>query len=251
VERMFPDTRVAKFSAFARIVKSGSEALRALVSASSVHTDGANDTFDLKWATENLIEKRFAQMTRVLRNTRHRAIEAETRLRMVDERLAVLTSRVTSSAPVYDEIVEVEVSQRTDPRTGFMVAGSPVSFTVMMDKAVTFRKCGLSGGSMRMGPLVTPPTIEMKVEYGYPMSDITQVIAPMVRPVYGDVIAVPAHFQGFTSCGASGTDTNLVIYAGNDVGGKYAHKVGEVKRGQVAALIAALRGKSDCNWRRK
>ena len=262
VERMFPDTRVTKFSAFARIVKSGSEALRALVSASSVHTDGTNGTFDLKWATENLVEKRLAQMTRVLRNTRHRAIEAETLLRTVDERLAVLTSRVTASAPVYDETVEFEVSQRTqDPHTIRGILSPLHSFTVMMDKAVTIGKCRFSGGSMSMGPLATPPTIEMSGDIGH-MGDITQVIAPMVRPVYGDVISVPAHFRNFTiavpahfqqfSCsGASGTGTKLVIYAGEEVGDKYAHKVGEVKRDQVAALIAALRGKSDCHWRRK
>jgi GTPase SAR1 family protein len=45
VERMFSHARIVKFSAFARIMKSGSEALRALVSA---HTSGANGTFDLK-----------------------------------------------------------------------------------------------------------------------------------------------------------------------------------------------------------
>ena len=64
VERTFPETRVVKFSAFARIANSGSETLRALVSARSERTDGTNAAFDLRWATENLVEKRLAQMAR-------------------------------------------------------------------------------------------------------------------------------------------------------------------------------------------
>jgi GTPase SAR1 family protein len=78
VKSMFSETRVAKFSAFARIASCGSEALRALVSASSVYTDGAHGAFELGWATEDVMEKRIAQMARVLRNTKLRAIAAET-----------------------------------------------------------------------------------------------------------------------------------------------------------------------------
>jgi hypothetical protein len=252
VERMFPDTRVAKFSAFARIVKSGSEALRALVSASSIHTDGTNDTFDLKWATENLVEKRFAQMTRVLRNTRHRAIDAETRLRMVDERLAVLTSRVTSSAPVYDEIVEFEIGklQSYNQVTHHAVLGSQIhAFTMRMDKAVTtcdvFSEHTMLPGSVSIGQIriggkmTNKPIIYMSM--GSCCEVDAQFIAPTVRPAYGDVAY---------SISRHGSRT-LVIYAGEDVGEKYAHKVGEVNRDQVAALIAALRGKSDYHWRSK
>jgi hypothetical protein len=254
---MFPETRVAKFSAFARIVRCGSEALRALVSAGSANMDGTNDTLDLKWATENLVEKRLAQMTRVLRNTRERAVDAERRLRMVDERLAALMSRVSASAPspVYDTIVECDVIQMmNDPstRTGQRVAGPPIhSFTIRMDNAATFAKYQfnqLKYGSVSMGPWEKTPTVEMRMSG---MQDITQVIAPMVLPAYGDVIAVPAHFSQFSCSGASGTGTKLVIYASDDVGEQYALKVGEVNRDQVRALIAALGGKSDCYWRRK
>jgi hypothetical protein len=80
---------------------------------------------------------------------------------------------------------------------------------------------------------------------------LSRPLAPTVRPVYGDVIAVPAHFHEFHSGGASGANTKLVIYAGADVGEKYALKVGEVNRDQVAGLIDALSGKSDCLVRRK
>jgi hypothetical protein len=198
-------------------------------------------------------------MSRVLRNTRIRAIAAEAErekadrnLRDVYERLAVLTARVAPS-PVYDEIVEFEVSiqQKNDPRTGQVVFGSPVhSFTVMMDKAVTFVKnywYPQSFGLMRMHPL---PTIEMELfNWQCRMQNVTQVIAPTVRPVYGDVIAVPAHFNHFQPAG--GTNTKLVIYARTDVGEKYALKVGVVDKKQVAALITLLRGNSGFQWRRK
>ncbi len=103
---------------------------------------------------------------------------------------------------------------------------------------------------MRTGPL---QTIEMELGNGrcHTMQDVTQVIAPTVRPVYGDVIAAPAHFNNFLPCGAGGTNTKLVIYTGADVGEKYALKVGEVDKKQVAALITLLRGNSGYQWRRK
>ena len=47
------------------------------------------------------------------------------------------------------------------------------------------------------------------------------------------------------------TNTKLVIYTGADVGEKYALKVGEVDKKQVAALITLLRGNSGYQWRRK
>ena len=222
VERMFPETRVVKFSAFARIANSGSETLRALVSARSERTDGTNAAFDLRWATENLVEKRLAQMAR--------ALAAETRIRTVDAALAVLTSRVDPS-PVYSTIVEFEVVQQTVPIH---------SFTMMIDPAVTFSPHvfnELSGSDeMRVTRAHNKTqTIEMS------MNGITQIIAPMVRPAHGDVVFVHA----------AGTEPKLVIYGCNAMGEKYALKVGEVRRDQVAALVAALLRKTGCRWKRK
>ena len=117
-----------------------------------------------------------------------------------------------------------------------------------MDNAATFAKYSFKDGAVSMGPRKNTPTVEM-ISRG--MQDITQVIAPMVLPAYGDVIAVPAHFSQFSCSGASGTNTKLVIYASDDVGEQYALKVGEVDRDQVRALIAVLGGKSDCYWRRR
>jgi hypothetical protein len=248
VQRMFPATRVVKFSAFARILKSGSEALRVLVSA---HTDGTNDTFDLKWATENLVEKQLTQMTRVLRSTRNRAVAAEAALQKVDKTLAVLMSRVAPS-PVYDSPVELEVVQHTqDPRTAHQtVVSSPLySFTIAMDAAVMFGPYAWSVyGPATMGQMSASPRVD--IHCGRGLNDITQIIAPTVRPVYGDIIVVPAQFSLYSG-GTGGAGGMLVIYAGTDVGEKYALKVGEVKRDQVAGLITVLSGKSGCNVRHK
>ena len=267
VERTFPETRVVKFSAFARIANSGSETLRALVSARSQSTDGTNAAFDLRWATENLVEKRFAQMTRVLRRTRQRAVAAETRLLEVDTTLASMRSELrmlslrVAPSPVYDTRIELEVvkpmidpstgqpSRLTyDPRTGEPVCGIPVySFTMTMDAAVT------AGWPYERRPVSTTMG-RVEILFGmqsHHMNNITQIIAPTVRPVYGDVILVPAHFHAFSCSGAHGECAKLVIYAGSDVGDKYALKVGEANRDQVAGLIAALTGKSGCFVGRK
>ena len=264
VTRTFPETRVVKFSAFARIANSGSETLRALVSARSQSTDGTNAAFDLRWATENLVEKRFAQMTRVLRSTRQRAVAAETRLLDVEIALASMRSELrmlslrVAPSPVYDTRIELEVVKpmidpstgrlTCDPRTGAPVGGIPVySFTMTMDAAVT------AGWPYERRPVSTKMG-RVEILFGmqsHHMNNITQIIAPTVRPVYGDVILVPAHFHGFGCNGAHGECAKLVIYAGSDVGDKYALKVGEVNRYQVAGLIAALTGKSGCFVGRK
>ena len=132
---------------------------------------------------------------------------------------------------MYSKIVELEVVQQTVPIH---------SFTMMIDPAVTFSPHvfnELSGSDeMRVTRAHNKTqTIEMS------MNGITQIIAPMVRPAHGDVVFVHA----------AGTEPKLVIYGCNAVGEKYALKVGEVKRDQVAALGAALRRKTGCRWKCK
>ena len=290
VERLFPETRVAKFSAFARILRCGSEALRALVCASTASTDETNDTFDLKWATDDLVEKRLAQMSRVLRSTRIRAIAAETAvvaerekaerkeaklkeaerkdvarkeaervvteasLRKVDEMLGVLMSRVSPS-PVYDDMVEFEVGnlRSYNQLTRQGVIGPQIhALTMRMDKAVTTcdvfsERTLLSGsgsiGEIRIGSTMTKQSmVQMFLEY-HGCNGEQQFIAPTVRPAYGDVVYYKM---------STGTRW-LAIYTGEEVGEKYALKVGEVDRAQVAALVTLLSGKmtDNCHWRRK
>ena len=118
-----------------------------------------------------------------------------------------------------------------------------------MDAAVKFGPCAWSFyGPVTMGQMSASPTVN--IQCGRGLNDITQIIAPTVRPVYGDIVVSPACFSLYPSC-TSGIGGNMVIYAGADVGEKYALKVGEVNRDQVAGLIDALRGKSDCLVRPK
>jgi hypothetical protein len=176
----------------------------------------------------------------------------DARIRKVDQMLGVLMSRVAPS-PVYDDIVEFEVGnlQSYNQGTHQGVIGPRIhALTMRMDKAVT--TCDvfsdhtlLSGsgsiGEIRIGGTTTnKPIVEMFMKY---YGDEQQFIAPTVRPAYGDVVYYKTR-----------TGTRLLtIYACEEVGEKYAFKVGEVNRDQVAALITFLRGKftDSCHWRRK
>lgn len=255
VERTFPSTRVVKFSAFARIAKCGSETLRALVSARSESTDGTNAAFDLRWATENLVEKRLAQMARVLRSTRQRAIAAETRaiaaetrIRTVDERLAVLTSRVAPS-PVYDwhaklvfknlaggDIV-ISLSVMLDSaarQSDITMAMEEHTQTALLDTSsshiMRFGGTVCSGGSQRWR--------------GSDGLSIEQVTAPLVRPVYGDIFLAPPSLtlvRGNNGTLAyEGTRRHLCLYTGRgaDKDATYVLKVGEASHDQLDALVA-------------
>ena len=76
VERAFPGTRVVKFNAFARIETTPcSAALKALIGA-SCHLSSSTK-LELKWAANELPERRLVQMRRALHAARSRASEAE------------------------------------------------------------------------------------------------------------------------------------------------------------------------------
>ena len=254
VERTFPETRVVKFSAFARIANSGSETLRALVSARSERTDGTNAAFDLRWATENLVEKRLAQMARVLRSTRQRAIAAETRaiaaetrIRTVDERLAVLTSRVDPS-PVYDWHAELVFKNLTGDivfSLGVMLdsAARQSDITMAMKEQTQTALLDTSSSHiMRFGGTVCSGGSQR-----WSCSDglsIEQVTAPLVRPVYGDIFLAPPSVtlvRGNNGALAyEGTRRHLCMYTGRgaDKDATYVLKVGEASRDQLDALLA-------------
>jgi hypothetical protein len=64
-KRLFPDDLIVQFNAFGRILtRGGSEALRALASRIAPGSTKVNAGFSLKWATEDLHEKRQAQLLR-------------------------------------------------------------------------------------------------------------------------------------------------------------------------------------------
>jgi hypothetical protein len=212
VARMFPDTRVVKFSAFARIATCGSDALRALVSASSASTSGPNGKLDLKWATDNLVEKRFAQMSRVLRATRnyamraeqravsaeHRAVSAEQRAvstekdlsavkkrldeadARVDKMLGAL-KRVESHVPVYDKPAELAIEREGSGRRVF-------SLPMMMLGGTVEVVASIGGVRLPKGPLRSPACAYFEVGT---CDRATKTGERVVRPEHGDVFVAP------------------------------------------------------------
>jgi hypothetical protein len=84
--------RVAKFNAVARIAtRPSSAALRSLVFSVAglavSHNSACQVDFELKWATENITERRLAQMSRVLRDTRRRVMAADANAPRYDRRV--------------------------------------------------------------------------------------------------------------------------------------------------------------------
>ena len=252
--RMFPETRVVKLSAFARIVKCGSEALMALVSASTVYTGGANGTFELQWATENLAERRLAQIARVLRDTRLRAVAAETRLLDVDATFVSMRSELRSEirelslrvapSPVYDWPARLVFTK---------VAGGTAVFSlgVMLDRAAHQGEMTMtepaqsalldtsSPNFMRFGGNVPHGTVHGG------MFSVKQVTVPLVRPVYGDMFLSPPSFELEPRHGAAVglgvfARQHLCVYTGRGTyeNATYVLKVGEAPRDQLDALLA-------------
>ena len=229
--RMFDDAVIMKFNAFDRIVRTGSDALRALVPRTHAVSDGFQQ-WPLKWATENVTERRLELLTRVLRNTRLRAIAAE-------RSVCVLMSRVAPS-PVYDTPFEFLFVLRTG--TVSAVSETTVfSLPVMMDGAVDDKLlCGIGIGSenvyMQHGFMHTGGGICNRAILG-------QLIAPLVRPVYGDVFVVPlsATYNASHTCAIVQSCFKEHWGVCTDDSGentKYVLKVGEASAGHLRALVA-------------
>ena len=251
VERTFPETRVVKFSAFARIANSGSETLRALVSARSERTDGTNAAFDLQWATENLVEKRLAHMARVLRSTRQRAVAAETRLLEVEIALASMRSELrmlslrVAPSPVYDwhaKLVFKNLAGDIVFWLGVMLdsAARQESTMAMEEHTQTALLDTSAPNFMRFGGAVRSGC------YGnrYVLS-VRQVTAPIVRPVYGDIFLTPPRFdlgqRVNNTVGLNETiPQHLCMYTGRgaEKDATYVLKVAEASRDQLDALLA-------------
>ena len=237
MSRLLDDARVVKFNAFDRIIRSGSEALRALVPRTHAAEEERYEPFDLKWATENLTEKRLALITRVLRDTRLRAVEAE-------KSVGVLVSRVSALAPppVYDKPFEFLFVRHTlGPHGGVISETTVFSLPVMMDGAVDEQLVGGIGG----GTLGVRPGF---MQFGHgrvSYARMGQLVAPVVRPVYGDVFVVPlsATFNASHTCaivqscykeywGVCTDDASSVTNA------KYVLKLGEASAAHLHALVA-------------
>ena len=249
VERQFPGTRVVKFNAFARIESTPcSAALKALVGP-PVQKYGAGlqaTDFELKWATENLTEKRLAQMSRVLRDTRLRLIRA-----------------TEANAPRYDRRVKFHFAKRDTVSVGAIVPGAPLasvsiafdsSIVDMMDALISARlrynHCwsGSNAGRWSSGVTYTPSAVVIRVEYAQRRS-IQQIVAPtVVRPVFGDVYIVPAvmwcNWKGAEVHGQIGEQ--IGIHTGREAGDTYVLKVGEAAHAELHSLALALSKEPRC-----
>jgi GTPase SAR1 family protein len=240
--------RVAKFNAFARIAtRPSSVALRSLVcSVTGIAGSGLTGPtgltgyydracqvdFELKWAMENIMEKRLAQMSRVLRDTRRRVI---------------------ANAPRYDRRVQLHFAKNDTGTVGCIVPGTALpSVSIALDRATARWSDALISGSLQheqryrgsnmgtwsKGVRYTPTAVIIgERDQGHA---VTQLMAPTVRPVFGDVYIVPAVIE---KCGGTGNcvySEYIGIYTGREDSDTYVLKVGEASHAELHSLALAL-----------
>ncbi len=254
VERLFPGTRVVKFNAFARIETTPcSAALKALVGASSQRRlctelearEHRNAAFDLAWATENITEKRLAQMSRVLRATRLRAVAAEKALGDLCARIAPSRDTITFVTFTCSYYVANNGYKEKEGQLPSFVA---LIDTAACDIGLLVERCKTGTDGMCMLSLDADKRC---IHIGaWPLfglhpngSLISQILAPTVRPVYGDVYINPARTKvGGAYCVhyCGGISELLSVYIGEGAGPKYVLKVGEIPRYQIEALLSAI-----------
>jgi hypothetical protein len=234
--------RVAKFNAFARIsTRPSSAALRSLVcSVSGSGLAGYHDRacpvdFELKWATENIMEKRLAQMSRVLRDTRRRVI---------------------ANAPRYDRRVQFHFAKNDTGTIGAIIPGTALpSVSIAFDRANTRwadalisarlqheqargSNYGRSLGTWPKGVRYTPTSVSIGERDQCHAA--RQLMAPTVRPVFGDVYIVPAVIEKCHGTGNTVHSEYIGIYTGREDSNTYVLKVGEASHAELHSLALAL-----------
>jgi hypothetical protein len=224
--RMFEDSadfRVATFNAFDRILRDGSEALRALVPHPRTPAPQSLP-FELLWATEGLVERRLELLTRVLRETRLRG------------------SRATL---LYDSPFEFLFVRHNRDAAGHVTSETTVlSLPVMMDLAVddAFLR-SIGQGTLRTSPGFMHFETRESSLHGSLIGSLTarQLVVPPVRPAYGDVFVVPSTVSSYLDHGnvrVKGTTAHFGVCTG--VGSySYVLKVGEASRAHLQSLVAA------------
>jgi len=240
--RMFEDSadvRVTTFNAFDRILRDGSEALRALVPRLQSRTpDPQIVPFDLLWATEGLVERRLELLTRVLRETRLRATAAE-------NSVISLTSRLAKSRVVYDSPFEFLFVRHNRDAAGHVTSETTVfSLPVMMDLAVddAFLR-SIGQGTLRTSPGFMHFETGQSHLHSPSIGSLTarQLVVPPVRPAYGDVFVVPSTVTSYLDNGnlrVKSTKAHFGVCTG--VGShNYVLKVGEASRAHLQSLVAA------------
>jgi hypothetical protein len=234
--------RVAKFNAFARIAtRPSSAALRSLVCSvagsgptglsglAGYHDRACQVDFELKWATENIMEKRLAQMSRVLRDTRRRVID---------------------NAPRYDRRVQLHFAKNDTGTVGCIVPGTALpSVSIALDRATAGCAWLVALISARLqqepqhrlylskGVQYTQTAVTIDKTWGHA---VTQLVAPTVRPVFGDVYIVPAVIEQCHGSGNTVYSQYIGIYTGREDSDTYVLKVGEASHAELHSLALAL-----------
>jgi hypothetical protein len=225
---VFP--RVAKFNAFARIARCGSDALRRLAGSGSGAYGPQPVDFELLWATENIMEKRFAQMSRVLLDTRRRAMAA--------------------LAPRYEMRVQFHFAATKAGAAGAALT----SVGIMVDRAasswlsalISSRVASVSFyGGWSMGVRYTPNAVIIGDHFLRSDSNTQQIVAPTVRPVFGDVYIIPAVLVNGPMA-VTGRSEQICIYTGREAGDTYVLKVGEASHSELHSLAVELRNETRC-----
>jgi GTPase SAR1 family protein len=238
--------RVAKFNAFARIAtRPSSVALRSLVCSvagsgltgptglAGYYDRACQVDFDLKWATENIMEKRLAQMSRVLRDTRRRVI---------------------ANAPRYDHRVRFHFAKNDTGTMGAIIPGTALpSVSIAFDRATAGgawlsglisarlydeRYRGSNMGTWSKGVRYTPTAVSIGERHQGHAA--TQLMAPTVRPVFGDVYIVPAVIDKCNGGGNNVYSEYIGIYTGREDSDTYVLKVGEASHAELHSLALAL-----------
>ena len=251
--------RVAKFNAFARIAtRPSSVALRSLVCSvaglvgsgptglTGYHDRACQVDFELKWATENIMEKRLAQMSRVLRDTRRRVI---------------------ANAPRYDRRVQLHFAKNDTGTKGAIIPGTALpSVSIAFDRAtagwadalISYRlqheqacyeyrgsNYGRNLGTWSKRVRYTPTAVIIgERDQGHA---VTQLMAPTVRPVFGDVYIVPAVIDKCHGTGNTVYSEYIGIYTGREDSDTYVLKVGEASHAELHSLALALRNPNNGN----
>jgi hypothetical protein len=205
-----------------------------------------NAAFDLVWATENITEKRLAQMSRVLRATRLRAIAAEKALSDLCSRIA--PSRDTITLVTFTCSYCMYNNKGHKEREGQLPSFVAKIDTAACDIGLLVERCTTGTDGMCLLSLDADKrcihigrwSISGSLSNG---SLISQILAPTVRPVYGDVYINPVRTKvgnGYCvhldHCGSE----LLSVYVGEGAGPKYVLKIGEIPRYQIEALLSAI-----------
>jgi hypothetical protein len=206
-----------------------------------------NAAFELAWATENITEKRLAQMSRVLRATRVRAIAAEKALgdlcaRIAPSRDTITLVTFTCSYVVYKNGYKEKEGQL--PSLVALIDTAACDIGLLVERCTTERNrgtCLLSLDADKRCIHIGSWPISGSHTNG---SSMSQILAPTVRPVYGDVYINPAPIKVNYGCDDVKLDRGvhelLSVYIGEGAGPKYVLKIGEIPRYQIEALLSAI-----------